>query len=175
MRQFGDDAFELTGRDLARAAAAMGVAREALHLVDRSLVGGGVSVLVVGAVFKTVERQPLSLVGSIPIRLRHLRTLPGTTRVGDCVGGLGDLRVPFKCHTSPDDVAADDPGVDLRPLIVTDGCTASACGRVVTATDEVWFDPLGRSRCRQRRTTTWFATKRLTRLFQTNATNSVIR
>ena len=35
------------------------------------LLGGGVSVLVGGAVFKTVERQSLSLVGSIPIRLRH--------------------------------------------------------------------------------------------------------
>jgi hypothetical protein len=34
---------------------------------------GGVFVLVGGAVFKTVERQPLSLVGSIPIRLRYLR------------------------------------------------------------------------------------------------------
>jgi hypothetical protein len=36
------------------------------------LAGGGVSALVGGAVFKTVERQSLSLVGSIPIRLRHL-------------------------------------------------------------------------------------------------------
>src|SRR4051794_38656256 len=37
------------------------------------LAGGGVLVLVGGAVFKTVERQSLSLVGSIPIRLRYLR------------------------------------------------------------------------------------------------------
>lgn len=32
---------------------------------------GGVSGLVTGAVFKTVERQTLSLAGSIPVRLRH--------------------------------------------------------------------------------------------------------
>jgi len=31
--------------------------------------------------------------------------------------------------------------VDLMPLIVTEGCTASACGRVVTDGHEVWFDP----------------------------------
>ena len=34
---------------------------------------GGVCVLVGAAVFKTVERQELPLVGSIPIRLRYLR------------------------------------------------------------------------------------------------------
>jgi hypothetical protein len=32
---------------------------------------GGVSGLVAGAVFKTVERQALSLAGSIPVRLRR--------------------------------------------------------------------------------------------------------
>jgi hypothetical protein len=32
---------------------------------------GGVSGLVTGAVFKTVERQELSLAGSIPVRLRQ--------------------------------------------------------------------------------------------------------
>ncbi|GAQ32339.1 hypothetical protein MPS_0719 [Mycobacterium pseudoshottsii JCM 15466] len=32
---------------------------------------GGVSGLVTGAVFKTVERQLLPLAGSIPVRLRH--------------------------------------------------------------------------------------------------------
>nr|CTQ89392.1 hypothetical protein [Kibdelosporangium sp. MJ126-NF4] len=32
---------------------------------------GGVSGLVTGPVFKTVERQHLSLAGSIPVRLRH--------------------------------------------------------------------------------------------------------
>lgn len=31
--------------------------------------------------------------------------------------------------------------MDLTPLIVTDGRRASACGRVVTAGDEIWFDP----------------------------------
>lgn len=31
----------------------------------------GVSGLVTGAVFKTVERQLLPLAGSIPVRLRH--------------------------------------------------------------------------------------------------------
>ena len=31
--------------------------------------------------------------------------------------------------------------MDLTPLILTEGCKASACGRVVTAGDEVWFDP----------------------------------
>lgn len=36
------------------------------------MVQGGVSGLVAGAVFKTVERQYLSLAGSIPVRLRHL-------------------------------------------------------------------------------------------------------
>ncbi len=35
------------------------------------MIQGGVFGLVTGAVFKTVERQMLSLVGSIPIRLRH--------------------------------------------------------------------------------------------------------
>ena len=35
------------------------------------MVQGGVSGLVTGAVFKTVERQTLSLAGSIPVRLRH--------------------------------------------------------------------------------------------------------
>jgi hypothetical protein len=35
------------------------------------MVQGGVSGLVTGAVFKTVERQMLSLAGSIPVRLRH--------------------------------------------------------------------------------------------------------
>ena len=34
---------------------------------------GGVSGLVTGAVFKIVERQILSLAGSIPVRLRHGR------------------------------------------------------------------------------------------------------
>lgn len=37
---------------------------------------GGVSGLVTGPVFKTVERQDLSLAGSIPVRLRH----PGRAR-----------------------------------------------------------------------------------------------
>jgi hypothetical protein len=36
-----------------------------------AMVQGGVSGLVTGAVFKTVERQTLSLAGSIPVRLRH--------------------------------------------------------------------------------------------------------
>jgi hypothetical protein len=35
------------------------------------MVQGGVSGLVIGAVFKTVERQTLPLAGSIPVRLRH--------------------------------------------------------------------------------------------------------
>lgn len=35
------------------------------------MVQGGVSGLVTGSVFKTVERQDLSLAGSIPVRLRH--------------------------------------------------------------------------------------------------------
>ena len=35
------------------------------------MVQGGVSGLVTGAVFKTVERQILSLAGSIPVRLRN--------------------------------------------------------------------------------------------------------
>jgi hypothetical protein len=49
------------------------------------------------------------------------------------------------CHsraiTPVDDLAADNACVDLTPLILTEGCKASACGRVVTAGDEVWFDP----------------------------------
>lgn len=36
------------------------------------MVKGGVPGLVAGAVFKTVERQALSLAGSIPVRLRHV-------------------------------------------------------------------------------------------------------
>jgi hypothetical protein len=36
------------------------------------MVQGGVSGLVTGAVFKTDERQTLSLAGSIPVRLRHI-------------------------------------------------------------------------------------------------------
>jgi hypothetical protein len=36
------------------------------------MIQGGVSGLVAGAVFKTVERQALSLAGSIPVRLRHV-------------------------------------------------------------------------------------------------------
>jgi hypothetical protein len=36
-----------------------------------AMVQGGVSGLVTGAVFKTVERQTLPLAGSIPVRLRH--------------------------------------------------------------------------------------------------------
>jgi hypothetical protein len=40
-----------------------------------AMVQGGVSGLVTGAVFKTVERQVLSLAGSIPVRLRRT---PGT-------------------------------------------------------------------------------------------------
>ncbi|MCW2650320.1 MAG: hypothetical protein JWR32_1296 [Mycobacterium sp.] len=35
------------------------------------MVQGGVSGLVTGTVFKIVERQHLSLAGSIPVRLRH--------------------------------------------------------------------------------------------------------
>lgn len=37
------------------------------------MVRGGVSGLVAGAVFNTVERQALPLAGSIPVRLRHPR------------------------------------------------------------------------------------------------------
>jgi hypothetical protein len=40
-----------------------------------SLAGGGVSGLVTGAVFNTVEAEDLGLAGSIPVRLRH--TPPG--------------------------------------------------------------------------------------------------
>jgi hypothetical protein len=36
-----------------------------------AMVQGGVSGLVTGTVFKIVERQVLSLAGSIPVRLRH--------------------------------------------------------------------------------------------------------
>jgi hypothetical protein len=36
-----------------------------------AMAPGGVSGLVTGAVFKIVERQLLSLAGSIPVRLRH--------------------------------------------------------------------------------------------------------
>ena len=36
-----------------------------------AMVHGGVSGLVTGTVFKIVERQFLSLAGSIPVRLRH--------------------------------------------------------------------------------------------------------
>ena len=36
------------------------------------MLRGGVSGLVTGAVFKIVERQDLSLAGSIPVRLRHI-------------------------------------------------------------------------------------------------------
>src|SRR5206468_2602443 len=63
---------------------------------------GGVFVLVGGAVFKTVERQSLSLVGSIPIRLRDLRfySVRRPSRTG--LERLNDLRVPFACHNSGD-------------------------------------------------------------------------
>ena len=47
--------------------------REACH--DGAMVQGGVSGLVTRTVFKIVERQILSLAGSIPVRLRHA---PGT-------------------------------------------------------------------------------------------------
>jgi hypothetical protein len=53
-----------------------------------------------GAVFKTVERQSLSLVGSIPIRLRHLRFCSVRRLLAAIVGALVDLRVPFACHNS---------------------------------------------------------------------------
>ena len=53
-----------------------------------------------GAVFKTVERQSPSLVGSIPIRLRHLRFLFVRRLPAAAVVGLVDLRVPFACHNS---------------------------------------------------------------------------
>ncbi len=42
-----------------------------------AMVQGGVSGLVTGAVFKTVEGQVLPLAGSIPVRLRHA---PGACR-----------------------------------------------------------------------------------------------
>jgi hypothetical protein len=58
------------------------------------LRGGGVLVLVGGAVFKTVERQSLSLVGSIPIRLRHLRFCSVRRQPPAGAEALVDLRVP---------------------------------------------------------------------------------
>jgi hypothetical protein len=51
-----------------------------------------------GAVFKTVERQSLSLVGSIPIRLRHLRFYSVRRLPPGAVNDLNDHRVPFACH-----------------------------------------------------------------------------
>jgi hypothetical protein len=41
-----------------------------------SMPRGGVSGLVIGTVFKIVERQVLSLAGSIPVRLRHVLETP---------------------------------------------------------------------------------------------------
>jgi hypothetical protein len=40
---------------------------------DGRVAQGGVSGLVTGSIFKIVERQFLSLAGSIPVRLRHAR------------------------------------------------------------------------------------------------------
>ena len=50
------------------------------------------------AVFKTVERQSLSLVGSIPIRLRHQQFCPVRRPLAGAVDGPNDLRVPFACQ-----------------------------------------------------------------------------
>ena len=65
------------------------------------LPSGGVFVLVGGAVFKTVEAEDLGLVGSIPIRLRHLRFCFVRRRPAVAVATPNDLRVPFACITLP--------------------------------------------------------------------------
>jgi hypothetical protein len=69
-----------------------------------------------GAVFKTVERQSLSLVGSIPIRLRHLRFYCFRPLPAAASEGLNDLRVPFACHNFPRGSArkGGGPAITLR-------------------------------------------------------------
>ncbi len=48
-----------------------------MSAITTVLPQGGASGLVTGPVFKTVERQTLSLAGSIPVRLRDERSAGG--------------------------------------------------------------------------------------------------